>query len=266
MLVSVAVLAILVVLVAQLFSSAANMTGSTIKRINIESQSRPVLDRLAIDLAQMIKRADVDYFTKSPSLPLTGNDRIAFFSQVPGYGASSLSPISLVAYRINSKNRLERMGKALAWNGDTTTVLPLVFLPITISGNWPAATDSAADADYEVIAPNIFRFEYCYVLRNGSMTTTPWDTSVGHTTISGMQDVAAIYAAVATIDTKSKILLSDTQLSTLAGRLPDFTANSRPGDMLSQWQTVLNGTTDMPRAAISEIRLSERCFPIAPSF
>jgi len=76
----------------------------------------------------MIKRADVDYFTKSPSLPLTGNDRIAFFSQVPGYGASSLSPISLVAYRINSKNRLERMGKALAWNGDTTTVLPLVFL------------------------------------------------------------------------------------------------------------------------------------------
>jgi len=98
MLVSVAVLAILVVLVAKLFSSAANMTGSTIKRINIESQSRPVLDRLAIDLAQMIKRADVDYFTKSPSLPLTGNDRIAFFSQVPGYGASSLSPISLVAY------------------------------------------------------------------------------------------------------------------------------------------------------------------------
>jgi len=137
MLVSVAVLAILVVLVAQLFSSAANMTGSTIKRINIESQSRPVLDRLAIDLAQMIMRADVDYFTKSPSLPLTGNDRIAFFSQVPGYGASSLSPISLVAYRINSKNRLERMGKALAWNGDTTTVLPLAFLPITISGIGP---------------------------------------------------------------------------------------------------------------------------------
>jgi len=33
MLVSVAVLAILVVLVAKLFSSAANMTGSTIKRI-----------------------------------------------------------------------------------------------------------------------------------------------------------------------------------------------------------------------------------------
>ena len=76
MLVSVAVLAILVVLVAKLFWSAANITGSTIKRINIESQSRPVLDRLAIDLAQMIKRADVDYFTKSPSLPLTGNDRI----------------------------------------------------------------------------------------------------------------------------------------------------------------------------------------------
>ena len=89
---------------------------------------------------------------------------------------------------------------------------------------------------------------------------------MGHTTINGMQDVAAVYAAVATIDTKSKTLLSDTQLSTLAGRLADFTANSRPGDMLSQWQTVLDGTTDMPRVAISEIRLSERYFPIAPSF
>src|SRR5438874_10897564 len=171
MLVSVAVLAILVVLVAKLFSSAANMTGSTIKRINIESQSRPVLDRLAIDLAQMIKRADVDYFTKSPSLPLTGNDRIAFFSQVPGYGASSLSPISLVAYRINSKNRLEWMGIALAWNGDTLTVLPFAFLPITICGMWPAEAESAADTDYEVIAPNIFRFEFWYVLGNECVTT-----------------------------------------------------------------------------------------------
>src|SRR5207249_5599739 len=115
MLVSVAVLAILVVLVAKLFSSAANMTGSTIKRINIESQSRPVLDRLAIDLAQMIKRADVDYFTKSPSLPLTGNDRIAFFSQVPGYGASSLSPISLVAYR--SIQKTDSSGWEKRWLG-----------------------------------------------------------------------------------------------------------------------------------------------------
>jgi hypothetical protein len=36
------------------------------------------------------------------------------------------------------------------------------------------------------------------------------------------------------------------------------------GDLLNQWQTALNGTTDMPRPAISAVRLYERYFDLLP--
>src|SRR5438874_11198954 len=100
MLVSITVLALLFLLISRLFNSASALTTSGNKRMDVDGQARPVLDRIAVDLAQMIKRPDVDYYLKSPSNSQTGNDQIAFYSVVPGYNATSASPVSLVAYRI----------------------------------------------------------------------------------------------------------------------------------------------------------------------
>src|SRR4030095_15892552 len=99
--------------------------------------------------------------------------------------------ISLVAYRIGT-NRLERMAKALLWNGASPSDVPIVFLPLRISANWPAATNSASDPDYALIGPFVFRFEYYYTLKNGTSSITPWDVLAGHSSVSGLQDVAAI--------------------------------------------------------------------------
>ena len=272
LLVSTAVLVLLVLLVGRLFLSAATVTTSGHKRMDSDAQVRPLFDRLAIDFSQMIKRSDVDYFLKSPGNVQTGNDQLAFYSTVSGYYPStgSQSPISLVGYRIDSTsssqsfNKLARMSKGLVWAGVSTTDTPVVFLPRTIASTWPAATNATVDSDYELIAPYIFRFEYYYLLKSGSFSIAPWDTAAGHSTVSGMQDVAAISVCVAAIDPKSRALLSNAQLTTLAGRLTDFSTSLAPGALLSQWQSALDVVSDMPRPAIQGVRVYQRYFCLVP--
>src|SRR5438874_3055529 len=157
LLVSVLVVVIITVIASQLMSSASAIARTGNKRFDTDTQARVVLDRMALDFAQMIKRTDVDYYVKQKIFKGHGNghgcgqghnndlssDQIAFYSQVPGYypsaTAAEQSPISLVAYRVNEANnsgdrygRLERMAKGLRWNGvDNTTnnnaTYPIVF-------------------------------------------------------------------------------------------------------------------------------------------
>jgi len=271
-LVSVAVLVVLVLFLSRLFSSAAAVTAAGNKRMDSDAQIRPLFDRMAVDFSQMVKRSDVDYYLKSSTNPQPGNDQIAFYCAVSGYYPSngSQSSISVVSYRINSSsgntrfNKLERMAKGLVWNGVSTTDTPVVFLPLTISSTWPAATNGNSDSDYELIGPYVFRFEYYFLLKNGDLSDTPWDTSVGHSSVAGMKDVAAISFCIATIDPKSRVLLSDSELTTLTGRLPDFSTSMTAGGLLGQWQAALDGTTDMPRPAVSAIRFHERYFYLLP--
>jgi prepilin-type N-terminal cleavage/methylation domain-containing protein len=276
LLVAIAVLVALVLFVERLFSSAAVVTTSGNKRLDIEGQTRPLFERIAVDFSQMVKRSDTDFFGKNTASPnsaggsMAGNDSIAFYSTVAGYYPStgSQSPVSLIAYRVNAQNKLERVARGLLWNGVSPTHTPVVFLPATIAGSWPSATDLTArptpDPDTDSIAPYVFRFEYYYLLKNGSLSVTPWDTSAGHTSVNGLRDVAAVSIAIAAIDPKSSLLMSDSQLATLVARLPDFAVSMQPGALLSQWQTALAGTTDVPRTAIQSIRVYERYFYLSP--
>jgi hypothetical protein len=271
LLVSIGVLVLLVLLFTQLLNSAANITTLGHKQMGSDSEARQLLDRMAIDFAQMPKRSDVDYFAKgtvaprSVGGPMTGNDSIAFYSTVPGYypATGSRSPVSLVAYRVNAQNKLERLGVGLVWNGVVSlTDKPVVFMPLTISATWPSATDLTAsptpEPRAEVIGPQVFRFEYCYLLTNGSVSITP------PTDISG---IAAIIADIAVIDPKSKVLLTDQNITTIIGKLPDFVSGMTPGELRRQWQDVLDNRnnpdpeiTNLPRPAISGIRVYERYF------
>jgi hypothetical protein len=210
---------------------------------------------------------------------MTGNDLIGFYSAVPGYFPSTPSPVSVVAYRINSDssnlsayNRLERMGKGLDWNGASATDTPVVFLPMTIYdvSTWPSVASSSAydstdpaKTTYEVIGPQVFRFEYYYVEKaTGALVAYP-STWISISAVS-MDDVAAIVVAMAVIDPKSQALLSSSQIAILAGNMPDYDSSMGPGQLLAKWQSVLDSTTDMPRPAISGIRLYERYFYLSP--
>ena len=353
-LVSVGVLVLLVLLATQLLNSAATIITLGHKQMDADSQGRQLLDRMAIDFAQMVKRSDVDYYVKSSwfatgsppgptgvrTLLQTGNDKIAFYSTVPGYYPStgSQSPVSLVSYRVNSQNKLERMGKGLVWNAVSTTDTPVVFMPMPLASPLPIAELPAPTPDplptpawltvadltasptpepsVEVIGPQVFRFEYYYLLKGGIdptggtpytaiLSDTPWDTRICacptpvptppvtptpgtptpaptppslccHTAPVGMQDVAAVVVVIAVIDPKSKVMLTDAQVSTVAGSLIDWGTTScpgcptqtqwqtTPGLLQAQWRSTLNGNTTLPRPALSGIRLYERRFYLSP--
>src|SRR5206468_6386021 len=102
-LVTMTVLVLLILLFVHLLNSAATVTTLGHKQIDADSQARQLLDRMALDVAQMVKRSDVDYYLKSSaSAPFRrvlqpGNDQIAFYSNVPGYypTTGAQSPVSL---------------------------------------------------------------------------------------------------------------------------------------------------------------------------
>jgi hypothetical protein len=285
LLVTVGVLALLALLFAQLLKSAATITTLGQKQMDADSQARELLDRMAVDVVQMVKRSDVYYHLKSSAsatdCPSTecgtqpGNDDIAFYSNVPGYYASGSSgpqqsSVSMVGYRITNTtdtsaatllNRMQRLGAGLVWNGVSTgnpPNLPVIYwAALDPWNNLTTATTSTLD----IIGPQVFRFEYYYLLKSGSLSATPWDTTAGHTNVSGMRDVAAIVVDIAAIDSKSRLLVSD--LTTLGQSLADYTGQG-PGALLTTWRSTLDANTNLPRPAISGIRLYERYLYLSP--
>ena len=277
LLVSIGVLVALVLLFTQLINSAATVTILGNKRMDADSEARQVLDRMSVDFAQMVKRSDVDYYVKLANQQQQHNDQIAFYSAVPGYNPSSAaqSPVSLVAYRVNSDpssssyNKMERLGKGLVWNGASTTDTPVVFLPLTIGTMWPSAVSMATtDSSYEVIGPDVFRFEYYYLRTTGALSDVP--CSAQNCTVNAWREVAAIVVDIAVIDPRSKVLLTDQQIASFNGNsgltnfLSDFhTDLNRPGQLFNQqWQPRLSPTRTrtVPPQALSGIRLYERYF------
>ena len=249
-----AVFSLLLVLITMLFNNANTLTTLSTKHLDADAQARLLLDRMAVDFSQMIKRRDVDYFLKSASNKQEGNDQIAFYSEVPGYYPSTnlQSPVSLVAYRVNDSSSMERLGKGLLWNGAAGGEKPMAFLPVTISANWPqAASPTTADPDYEPMGSNIFRFEYYYLLKDGTLAAAADVTS--------FRDVAAIGVAVAIMDPKSRILVNDAMLNDLAVQMGDFDAAMKPGDLENLWQTAIEKST-LPKAVIPSIHVYGRTF------
>ena len=205
LLISVGVLVLLVLLATQLLNSAATITTLGHKQMDADSQARQLFDRLAIDFGQMVQRSDVDHYLKSsvPAVdcvscqPQPVNDIAVFYSMVAGYFTSPApsntqrSPISIVQYRVNSNSsspsyfKMERLAKGLAWNGASLGWTPVWFLPQTIL----AAILSTNVSDYEIIGPQVFRFEYYYLLKGQTNPTTgdlyspifsdtPWDARI----------------------------------------------------------------------------------------
>ncbi len=279
-----AILSILVVMLSSLMSNAASVTTLSNKHMEADAQARAVLDRMSIDFSRMVKRQDVDYYLKTPTTPQPGQDQMAFYSEVPGYYPSgSQSPLSLVGYRINSaaggssRSKFQRLGYGLLWNSALATNTPIVFLPLKIAETWPVATSLEPDDKYELMGPQVFRFEYYYILRGqllpsgtvlpSTLSVTPWDTRIpNHTSVDGLRDVGAIGVAIAVIDPKSKELVSNRQLETLASAMKDFSSGMKRGDLEAQWQmAILDPVHKIPQASASALRVYGRHFFINPN-
>jgi hypothetical protein len=124
--------------------------------------------------------------------------------------------------------------------------------------------------------------EYYYILRGqvisvtgnstasslpSQLSATPWYTNVpapftNHTSVNGLQDVAAITVVIAVIDPKSREMVTNAELVTLAGQMNDFASSMKPGDLEAQWQTAINAAAgvSIPKIASSSIRVYRRDF------
>ena len=195
-LVSIAVLAILILLVSQLFNSATATATMSRKHIDADEAARLAFDRMGSDFGLMVKRLDVNYiFCKNGSSSTNGSsDAMFFYSECPGYldpnaglGASgSASSMALVGYRINPNNTLysntpvmERLGENLTWGGPPDTggaVNPgsMAFLPASIASTWtytlgsPPYLAAADTTHYQVLSDMVFRMEFCFLLKSGT--------------------------------------------------------------------------------------------------
>jgi len=299
-LVAVAVLALLVALLGQLFINVTAASSISSNHMESDARVRLLFERMTADFSHIVKRADVDCFIKAPSYtefsspsgtitstanPPSGafNDQLAFFSEVAGYSDVSgvqQNSVSLVAYRVNNTGTapcIERLGKALAWSGGASGIYPVPFLAGTGNGTqiatiWPpsaltpttsSTTDPAYDADFETIVPNAFRFEYYYELHNGTLSATPWTGAAGHTTLNGFADVAAIGVVVAVTDHKSTPLVSTASLENLAKQLSTFSASgvTTVGALQQNWQNTVTASS-LPSVVKDGIRVYEQLFSI----
>lgn len=281
LLIAVAVLAMLVVMVAQLVQSGTAVISGSRKHLGADAQAREVFSRFALDLAQMAKRPDLDaIFSDQDS-----NKKIFFYSEAPGFSSSIANPntLALVGYRVAANGGLERLGKALSWSeaqsptfltfakASETNLSRTNALPeSTLTGSWSGAVGSSpdydsSDDDYHAIADGVFRFEYCFLKKDGTY-------SLMRDSAGGFRDVAAVVVSLAVLDGDSRKLAPDT--SKLAAALP-FT-NIPPNDSVpaatvilpaESWQAIINDSAafaaaGIPQAAASKVRIYQRAFPL----
>ena len=253
-----------------------------------------------------------------------GSDQMRFLQR----GARLLSvwqrdsPISLVAYRVNestqswaagSYGRLERMAKGLHWagvddNNATNNTYTRLFLPQASDcwcrpvGNqqWQAAINNdntqstSFDADYEVIGPGVFRFEYFYLLKNGrrdglAVGQDGRILSIGKRSaipqVLALSQVEAIGVAIAVINPEARALIQAAasnaaygDITDIAADLADFknangigNAGKKIGDMENKWKAVVESIAQtgqtpsnrlIPREAAKGIRIYSRYFDL----
>ena len=239
MLVAVAVFGLLVAMLAQLvgFSSQAITLNAT--TLDAAGQARLVLDRIGMDLAARPRRADLGaLFSKA-----TGNDSLTFYSEMTGY--TGTRHVALIGYEIapgatTQALELERGATGVDW---AATGNPLVFT------SQPLPTP--ASGDFEVLAADIFRLEFCYLLNTGVYSNS-------HSSNYG--NVSALIVGVAALDGRSRGPLSASQIAQLSAALPDTTEGDVP---LSDWNATMAQPTfaaGLPLPAVKNVRLYQRCF------
>ncbi len=214
MLVSVAVLALVLLLVSQMINNAEAVVANSGKHVDTDTEARVIFNRLGIELGAMVKRPEVDYsdFKQPlPTLPVqyssvhvqanpqVGNDQLAFYTETAGYGNSGLvgpykANVSLVAYQVandpystgTGAPALQRMSQQLGWepgSGASGSWNGIVYLPISMTDQWGNLFGTAYASNYEVVGDQVFRMEYTYLLKpittgsstvSSSYSITPW--------------------------------------------------------------------------------------------
>ena len=269
-LVASAILALLVVIVAQMVGSASSLSSNSKKRLDADDEARMVFDRMTGDINGMVKRRDINPLFLSS----VGNDSMYFYSQAPAYStnaAASNSQIALIGYSVtNTGVGLIRFSMGQSWDA------------LTFSNPSVTTISNAPSTNFHVIAPDVFRMEYALMMKPGSTNNTngsgPGNYSANGINVvyqtnnagQAMKDVAGIVVAIALLDPTSRVIVSSNALSSLASSMADATIklsaslNGSPTDgiPIDDWRTNALISSSIPLAARGQIRIYQRYIPI----
>ena len=271
------ILALLVVLVAQMVGSASSVTGNSKKRLDADDEARLVFDRLAGDINGMVKRRDINPLF----LASNGNDSFYFYSQAPAYStnaAASNSQVALIGYAVtNSGIGLVRFSAGQSWDG------------LRFSNPSLTSITATSPTNFHVIAPNVFRMEFALLMKPGSVNNTNGlgpVTNVGTVSINGTnvifqtnnagqacKDFSGIVLAIALLDPTSRQVVGTNALTNLASLMGDanviteITSGALNGSLtngipVDTWRTNALINSGIPPAARAQIRVYQRYIPI----
>jgi hypothetical protein len=131
--------------------------------------------------------------------------------------------------------------------------------------------DNGSSPYYDAVGPDVFRFEVCFLLQNGTFSLNPGYTNsapvYSSTASFGLTNTVAIVVAIAILDAKSrKLVTTAAKWSSLIAALHDpATTPTATGLMDAVWNNELNqstfaSTANIPALAASHIKVYQRYY------
>jgi prepilin-type N-terminal cleavage/methylation domain-containing protein len=178
LLVAISVVLIIGLLVSQMIKTTGDTTRLSNRSIDAAAQVRLAFDRLGLDLAAMLRRADVDFIATNQTS--AANYALQFFAEVASPGiepASNNRGISLVAYQVaNHQDNRGVDGAARSCLQRSATPIPwqlpnewgtAMFMGIKDNGSvvrinradttFPTVLLDELDGKFDILAPGIIR-------------------------------------------------------------------------------------------------------------
>jgi hypothetical protein len=129
--------------------------------------------------------------------------------------------------------------------------------------------DNGSSPYYGIVGPDVFRFQVCFLLQNGTFSLNPGYINSAPSS-AGIGNTVAIVVAIAVLDSKSRKLVQASKWNNLIAALPNPTATAgvvpANGLMDSVWNSALNSqstfltTSGIPVAAASHIKVYQRYY------
>lgn len=174
LLAAMAVFLLVAVAVATIVSSTAQVSGLARGKIRAEGAANQAFDRMTADFSRSVLRASLpDRIEK-----VAGNDILTFYARVDAYAGDR--GISKVSYKVEDGNLL-RGAEGFSWS-DTGSLSQLRSMGTTPdSPSNPTATafietlepQILEPENFESLGPGVFRIEYCFLLKDGTLSTVP---------------------------------------------------------------------------------------------
>jgi hypothetical protein len=247
MLVAIAVLAILVVLFAQMLGVMSRAWVYGHNRANNFTKARAMLDLLARDFQSGIFRPDL------AALPASGSlNTLEFYTLRPGVPGNAATGAvryaSLVQYSLPANSTtLERSDAPIMWND------PASYLAFGNTAGFasPAAGAATPTLTQRDTAAGVIAFQIVFLQAPSSspavgaaFSTTTFTPLVNSAGVANANPTRAVGISLAVIDDQTLLLMSHNQLSNLNQALTSAVSDSPPlHNIKAYWDSYLKGAS-----------------------